>query len=290
MAYLNPPLRYRVPAAPSDALQFQRGLEKTPVKKVQRKLTVKFKHIFLFFFILVAFFFALMKFYLFLITWSELNVKRTQVLCRHEFVARDIQALLDASHLGNLLLVDITGLQGRIKSHRWVKEARLRKVFPSSLKIEIKEREPAAILKIGPSFLLIDEEGVALERLAAPEEASLPLLLDSSHFSVYSKEKLTLAWECLKSLTAEEKAGIVALDLSQNDSVSLYLKDQRTKIILGSEGFSQKLKFYQSNRERLETQYGPLDYVDLRFDDRIYLKPVEIQQVAGLANSKAEGK
>jgi hypothetical protein len=82
----------------------------------------------------------------------------------------------------------------------------------------------------------------------------------------------------------------VALDLCQNDSVSLYLKDQRTKIILGSEGFSQKLKFYQSNRERLETQYGPLDYVDLRFDDRIYLKPVEIQQVAGLANSKAEGK
>jgi cell division protein FtsQ len=291
MAYLNPPLRFRSPAAQSDALQYQRGLEKTPVKKIQRKLSVKFKHIFLFFFVLAAFFFALTKAYLFLITWSELKVKRIQVVCPHDSVARDIQAMVDPSSLGNLLLVDITGLQNRIEGHRWVKEARLRKVFPSSVKIEIKEREPAAVLKIGQSFMLIDEQGVVLERLAAPDAAGLPLLMDSSSFNSFNKEKLTLAWECLKSLTAEEKAEIAALDLSRSDSVGVYLKDQPTQIILGSEGFSQKLKYFQQEREGMESQYGPLEYVDLRFDGRIYFKPVETQQqVAALSDSKSEDK
>jgi len=291
MAYLNPPLKFRSQATQGDALQFQRGLEKTSVKKIQRKLSVKFKHIILFFFVLAAFFFALMKAYLFLITWTELKVKRIQVLSPHDSVARDIQAMVDPASLGNLLLVDIAGLQSRIESHRWVKEARLRKVFPSSLKVEIKEREPAAVLKIGQSFMLIDEQGVVLERLAAPEETGLPMLTDSSSFSSFNKEKLTLAWECLKSMTAEEKADIAALDLTRSDSVSVYLKDQPTQIILGSEGFSQKLKSFRQEREGLESQYGPLEYVDLRFDGRIYFKPMETQkQVAALSDSKSEDK
>jgi cell division septal protein FtsQ len=290
MAYLNPPLRYRSPSAQSESLQFHRGLEKVPVKKVQRKLTVRFKHIFLFFFLLAAIFYAITRFYLFLITWKDLNVTRTQILCRRDFVAGDIRSLLDASKLGNLLLLDIAGLQSRIEGHRWVKEARLRKVFPSSLRIEIKEREPAAVLRIGQSHLLIDEEGAVLERYPGPVETSLPLLLDSFRFQTRYQEKLALAWECLKSLTAEQKAGVEALDLSRSDCVSLYLKDRPTQILLGDNNFSQKLNFYNSDRDKLESQYGILEYVDLRFKGRIYLKPVDTQEVAALANSKMEGK
>jgi cell division septal protein FtsQ len=271
-------------------LQFHRGLEKVPVKKVQRKLTVRFKHIFLFFFLLAAIFYAITKFYLFLITWKDLNVTKTQILCRRDFVAGDIRALLDASKLGNLLLLDIAGLQTRIEGHRWVKEARLRKVFPSSLRIEIKEREPAAVLRIGQSHLLIDEEGAVLERYSGPVETSLPLLLDSSQFQTCYQEKLALAWECLKSLTAEQKAGVEALDLSRGDCVSLYLKGRPTQIMLGDNNFSQKLNFYNSDRDKLESQYGILEYVDLRFKGRIYLKPLDTQEVAALANSKMEGK
>jgi cell division septal protein FtsQ len=290
MAYLNPPLRYRSPSVQSESLQFHRGLEKVPVKKIQRKLTVRFKHIFLFFFLLAAIFYAITRFYLFLITWKDLNVTKTQILCRRDFVAGDIRSLLDASKLGNLLLLDIAGLQSRIEGHRWVKEARLRKVFPSSLRIEIKEREPAAVLRIGQSHLLIDEEGAVLERYSDPVETTLPLFLDSFRFQTRYQEKLALAWECLKSLTAEQKAEVEALDLSRSDCVSLYLKGRPTQILLGDNNFSQKLNFYNSNRDKLESQYGILEYVDLRFKGRIYLKPVDTQEVAALANSKMEGK
>ena len=68
MAYLNPPLRYRPPSAGSRSERFQRGLEKAPVKKVQRKLKLKLGHILLFFLLFSGFFFLLTKFIIFLIT------------------------------------------------------------------------------------------------------------------------------------------------------------------------------------------------------------------------------
>src|SRR3990170_2558614 len=162
MVTLNPPLKHRILPTYGEPLEFKRGLEKVPVKKIQRKLNVRWKHIVLFFLVIAGFFFGLMKAYLYLINCDDFAVKKTEIACRQEFVGRDIRALLDA--------------------HRWVKEARLRKIFPSTLKVEITEREPAAVLKTGENFLMIDRGGVWLERLAAREDANLPLLLDSASF------------------------------------------------------------------------------------------------------------
>lgn len=282
MASINPSIKLRVFAA-GESRQFQRGLEKVQVRKIQRKLTVKFKHIFLFFFLLAAIFYSIFKLYLYLITCDDFQVTRTSVLYQRDFVKRDIQALLDASKLGNLFLLDIRRLQDRIEDHRWVKEARVRKSFPSSLKIEIKEREPAAVLEVGSSYILIDEEGAFLERLASREDINLPLLRDSGNFQTRYQEKLKLAWACLKSLTQKDISGLDALDLSRSGSVSVYLQDVPTRLVLGDSGFAEKLRFFQSYRERLESEHGPLEYVDLSFDGRIYIKSLPTMASAALA-------
>lgn len=280
MATLNPPLKFRSSASYGESMQFQRGLEKIPVKKIQRKLTVSFKHIFLFFFIVMAIFYGLMKFTIFLITWDELEVRRTQVSSEHDFVTRDLESLFETSKLGNLLVLDIARLQDQIERHRWVKEARLRKIFPSTLKVEIKERIPWGILRAGGSLLLIDRDGVTLEHLTAREEADLPLLIDSADFRTAYKEKLAMAWECQGSLVPEDQALVDTIDLSQSDSVSLVLKGQLTRLILGTDRYSEKLKFYLSSKDRLEGEYGLLEYVDLRFTDRIYFKTSPVLQTA----------
>ncbi len=288
MATLNPTLKYRPAPAYSAAGRFQRGLEKIPVKKVQRKLTLKLKHIIFFFLLFVGLFFLLMKAYLFLITWEELNVKRTDIFCRLDFIALDFAPLLDASRLGNLLVLDMASLQNRIEAHRWVKQARLRKVFPSTLRIEIEERRPAAVLRVGQANLLIDEQGVLLEQLNSREESPLPLFVDASEFQDHYQEKLNLAWTCLNSLPAEIREEVESLDLSQMDSLSLTFKDRPTRLILGAERFLEKIQFFLDTADRLESENGPLEYVDLRFDDRIYFKPLAILGQAAPLNSPEE--
>jgi cell division septal protein FtsQ len=288
MPILNPPLKHRVLPAFGEPLEFKRGLEKVPVKKIQRKLNVRWKHIVLFFLVIAGFFLLLAKVYLYLINCDDFTVKKAEIACRQEFVGRDIRALLDASKLRNLLLLDIGRLQARVEAHRWVKEARLRKVFPSTLKIEIMEREPAAVLKTGETYLMIDRDGVWLEPLAAREDANLPLLLDSASFKDDYQEKLDLAWRCLDALTPEQRLEVEALDLTEPGSVSVYLVGQTTRLILGGERFSERLSFIRSYKETMEGQNGPLEYIDLRFDDRIIFKPLPVVEMAAVPNPHQE--
>jgi cell division protein FtsQ len=288
MATLTPSLKHRIFPAYGEPLEFKRGLEKVPVKKIQRKLNVRWKHIVLFFLAIAGFFFGLTKGYLYLINCDDFAIKKAEIACRREFVGQDIRALLSASKLHNLLLLDIGSLRSRIEAHRWVKEARLRKIFPSTLKVEITEREPAAILKAGESLLMIDRDGVWLEQLALREDANLPLLLDSSSFGDGYQDKLALAWKCLDALTPDQRLEVEALDLSEPENVSLYLLGQTTRLVLGSERFSERLSFIQSYQETMESQNGPLEYIDLRFDDRIIFKPLPAVEMAAVPNPRAE--
>ena len=290
MAYLNPPFRFRPPAAASEPALFQRGLEKAPVKKIQRTLVVRPAHLAGFFLLTAAIFLALAKAYLLLITTSEFDVRTTRVLSNREFVASDIKAMADPSQLGNLLALDIGKLKSLIESHPWVREARLRKVFPSEVRIEITEREPAAVLKAGGSYLVVAEDGVVLGRPAPDTDLGLPLLVDAGGFQDRYHEKLSLAWQCLRSLTADELASVESLDVSRIDSPSLILKGQPTRIILGPERFAEELREYLANRGDWESRGGPLEYVDLRFNDRVYFKPLPPMELAALNLPKEESE
>jgi len=288
MATLNPTIKQRVLPGFGEPLEFKRGLEKVPVKKIQSKLTVRSKHIVLFFLAIAAFFFGLERAYLYLISCDDFVVKKTEIACRREFVGRDIRALLDASSLRNLLLLDIGRLRDRLEAHRWVKEARLRKVFPSTLRIEITEREPAAVLKAGENYLLIDRDGVWLEALSAREDVQLPLLVDSASFKDNYQGKIGLAWKCLDDLTPDECREVDSLDLSESATVSAYLQGQTTRLILGGERFSERLSFIRSYKQTMEAQNGPAEYIDLRFDDRIIFKPLPAVELAAVPNPLQE--
>ncbi len=276
MAYLNPSLRFRPPATANESSRFQRGLEKVPVKKVQRKLKLKLRHILFFFSLFVGLFFGLTKFYLFLITWEELDVKSVQISCPLGHVVRDLELLLDPARLGNLLVLDLSLLHQRIEAHRWVKEARLRKAFPSTLRVEIKERVPVAVLMTHSSLALIDKEGVILEPLLAREESPLPLLIDSADFKHHYQEKLNMAWACLEAISPTIRMSIDSLDLSRPDGITLVFKNRPTRLLLGTDRFQEKIEFFHRTLDKLENVNGPLEYMDLRFDDRIFIKPLPV--------------
>lgn len=268
--HISPAFKYRVNSTYSRSMQLRRGKGRVKTKKTQKKIRLKFKHIFLYLFFLGGIFFFIQQSYLFLISWDKLDVKEIKIDCRSPELKDAVRQFFNGKKIGNILLLDISQLQGTLTAHRWIKEARVRKIFPSSLKIEIKERTPAAILQKEYLFL-IDEEGVQLEKTLSREKVNLPLLVDSNNFEKDYKEKLKLAWECLSSFSLLEKEQIESLDLSDYGNVTIQLKENHTRLILGSDQFSQKLRFFQAYSAKL-AQFGPLDYVDLRFQDRLYIK------------------
>lgn len=271
--HINLPFDYRTNTLPSRSLQFQRGKGKVKLKKIQKKIRLKFKHIFFFFLFLGGIFYLVQRFYLFLISWDHLKVKQIEIVCNKPQGEEEIERFFDGRKLGNILLLDIGQLQEAFTDISWVKEVQVRKIFPSSLKINIKERRPFAILKKEEENLyLIDKDGVELEKIDSAEYRHFPLLIDSRYFKSDYEEKIKLAWECLNSFSPSEKEQIEALDLSDYGNVTVLLKKTQTKLILGSGRFGQKLKQFQSFGDKL-SQYGALEYVDLRIEDRLFIKP-----------------
>jgi len=267
---VNPTLRHRIRSSFPEAFYFQRREEEVKRKKIQRRVKLKLFHILLFFLLLGGTFYSIQRIYLFLISWDNLNVKETIIVCSKSEVREEIQQSLKGKNLGNIFLLDIGHLQEAIRAFRWVEEVRVRKIFPCTLNIEIKERTPFALLK-KESLDLIDRWGVELEKVESEETMELPVLIDSNEFQKDFKEKLKLAWECLSSLSPSEKNLIEVIDLTDCENITVQLKNDETRLVLGNDQYSAKLKLFAAYRAELE-KFGELEYADLRFPRRLYFK------------------
>lgn len=287
--YFNPVFKQRVNPYSPEPIQFQRSSGKVKRKKIQRKIRLRVRHILFFFILQMGIFVAIQQTYLFLMTWDKLTIEDVEIVTQRPEVKAEIQSLLEGKKLGNILLLDIEHLRKHLTAPRWVKEVRVRKILPSTLRIETKERIPVALLKKNDAIYLIDKQGTLLERVERGIEINLPLLMDRGNFTKNYEEKLTLAWECIQNLSPEEKDELDVLDLSEHENITVQLKNNRTKLILGDTGFSHKLKLFHKFRAKLEV-YGDLDYVDLRLEDRIYIRPMRNPFTHGLvprANKEA---
>jgi len=227
------------------------------------------------FLFLATFFLALQQLSLFLITWDRLNVTEIDIVCGKSEITEEVRDVLSRKNFGNILLLDIGRLQDALTDHRWIKKVRVKKIFPSSLRIEIEERIPEALVK-KENFYLIDRDNVELEKVDPQSKPELPLLIDKNYFRQNYDQKMDLAWRCLEELSPEEREKIEILDLSEYENLSLKLKESGTWLILGNDRFAEKLRLHQKNRARLQ-KYGTLEYVDFRFQDRMIIKPLQKQ-------------
>ncbi|MFB0565682.1 MAG: cell division protein FtsQ/DivIB [Candidatus Aminicenantaceae bacterium] len=286
---LSTPYRSRTDIFSYEPMHFQRGkkTKKFDKKRIKKKINLKFKHVLFCFTFLVGTFYFIQQSYLFLISWDYLEVNEINIICSNEEVKNNIVTLLKKKNLANILLLDIGYLQQSIGEHRWIKETYIRKVFPASLRIEIKLREPVAVVK-KEDLYLIDKSGIKLEKISSPENLRLPLLIDSKNFRNNFTEKLARAWECLNSLSAVEKDEIKVLDLTYHGWTTLHLKDKKTRLIVGYENISPQLKFFNEHHNDLESRFGSLEYIDLRFEDRFYIKPFQSRDKSIIPNSKKE--
>jgi cell division septal protein FtsQ len=272
-SHISMTFRSKGHTAISDTMHFRRKDKQTKTKKMKKKIKIKARHFVICFLFVGGLFFGVQRAYLFLISWDKLNVTRIDIQCTREGVRNDIERFFQGKYLGNLLLLDIGTLKENILRHPWIKEVHMRKSFPSSVNILIKERIPVALMK-SESLYLIDKDGIKLQKVDPQYPGQFPIFIDNKNFAHDTQAKLDLAWACLDSLQKRDQIEVAFVDLSEYDNVRIKLKGVSTWIIFGHDRFEEKMEFFLARQNVLQ-QYGPLEYVDLRFKDRLYIKPHE---------------
>jgi cell division protein FtsQ len=87
----------------------------------------------------------------------------------------ELQSFLTARLGQNIFTIDLKFLAQRLKAYPWIKSAVIRRELPSALRVEIVERQAAAVLRLEQAYL-VDEDGVVFKRIDRGDPVDLPAL------------------------------------------------------------------------------------------------------------------
>jgi cell division septal protein FtsQ len=169
----------------------------------------------------------------------------------------------------------------------------MRRVLPGTIAVAISEREPMGIGRLGGDLYLIDQEGTIIDEFGPNyAEFDLPIIdglagppRDGS--PLIDEARAALAARLLSSL---ERRPDLARRVSQVDvrdvrDAVVILKDDPALVRLGDDQFVERLQSYLDLAPALRERVADIDYVDLRFDERIYVRPQ-----ASVLRSQAQGR
>lgn len=226
--------------------------------------------------------------------WLVTQVIELDMLQAQQIVVRgnyrlsngEVLALLDGLHGESLLIADLDAWRDRVMSSPWVRDASLRRVLPSTVEVAIEERKPLGIARMGSELYLVDDYGTIIDEYG-PTYADLDLpIIDGlssrpSTSPAADASRAALARRVLEATRLKSVAARISqIDVTDARNAIVLLDGDPTSIRLGDGQFLERLQSYLELAPALRERVPDMDYVDLRFDQRVYVRPA-IRQKAG---------
>jgi cell division protein FtsQ len=193
----------------------------------------------------------------------------------------EVEAIVVGLRDRSILTAQLARQRTLLLASPWVADASLRRVLPSTVEITIVERSPIGLCRIGDRLYLVDGEGAVIDELG-PQYADLDLpVIDGLAYGARGGQPLID--ETRAALAARLLAGIASrpelarrvsqIDVRDAHDAVVMLDDDAAKIHLGESQFVERLQAYVELAPALRARVPEIDYVDLRFDERVYVRP-----------------
>jgi cell division protein FtsQ len=232
------------------------------------------------------------------------HVDQINVRGNHRLSKGEVLAMLQSLRGRSVLSVDLAQWRQALMGSPWIADASLRRTLPSTVDVVILERAPLGIGRINGSLYLVDDRGSVIDDYG-PNYADLDLpIIDG--LSGLSEEtsgaqpgaespdvyRALLARRLLDALRVRNmQAQISQIDVSDSRNAVVLLDGDPTLLRLGNERFVERLQSYHELAPALRERVPAIDYVDLRFDERVYVRPAREMQAppGGAKTAPAKG-
>jgi cell division septal protein FtsQ len=210
------------------------------------------------------------------LTVSKITVQGNQRMSRGE-----VLGLLDGLSGASIVMTDLESWRQKLLASPWVADAAIRRMFPGTLAVSITERHPIGIGRIKGTLFLIDRTGTLIDEFG-PNYADLDLpIIDGIGVNVEAdgsadEARAALAGRLMSDL--ERRPGMAArvsqIDVSDRRNAVVLLKGDTAFLRLGDERFSERVQVYLDLLPALRERMPGIDYVDLRFGERVVVRPL----------------
>lgn len=213
---------------------------------------------------------------LFLVS-RELTIKQICFIGNKHVTEKEIISIIGVKEGHSIIYPSSRTIYKRLKQIPWIKDAIIRKDLNGTLTIYIKESTPVAIAIVNEKAYLIDYEAQVLEDFTEKLQHSqifLPIIKDIDPF----KDTNTLS-EAVKLLNFINSKGYVksqdeiTITGKNPDSLTIYING--FQIIVGQGDFELKFAKYILINKEIQKRGLNVQYIDLRFPDRVIVKPVQ---------------
>jgi cell division protein FtsQ len=217
----------------------------------------------------------------FVVRAAPLQVGRIAVSGNVRLSTAEVQALVRGLYGRSILTADLDASRRHLLESAWVADAALRRVLPSTIEVRVVERQPIGISRLGNQLYLIDRSGAVIDEFGPRyREFDLPIVDGLIRSRKKGKpaidaDRATLAARVLDSVSTRKAIArrLSQIDVTDTHDVVVLLEGDPALLHLGAERFVERLQSYLEVASALRDRVPDIDYVDLRFDDRVYVKP-----------------
>lgn len=216
------------------------------------------------------------------LTADALTINRITVSGTHRMSPGEVLALLQGMRGASMVTADLDAWRRKLLGAPWVADAAIRRVFPGTVAVAISERDPLAIGRIGDALYLIDQRGTIIDEFGPSyAEFDLPIVdglaaAPGDGGEVIDERRALLAARLLEDLQERPALAqrISQIDVSDVRDAVVILKGDQALVRVGGERFAERVQAYLDLAPRLKEIVPQMDYVDMRFDERVYVRPV----------------
>jgi cell division septal protein FtsQ len=209
---------------------------------------------------------------------SLLDVTRIAIHGTVRLSPAEIEALLTGLRGENILRVDFEQYRRQVMESPWVASVSLARVLPSTVDVQITERQPIAIARLAQQLYLVDGTGVIIDAYGPQyRDFDLPIvdgLIEGGGRGAISPARVETTMRLLAALDERPdlRARVSQIDIADARDAVVLLGDETARLHLGDRDFVSRLQMWLEIAPTLHEQMSEIDYVDLRFGTQVFAR------------------
>jgi len=206
----------------------------------------------------------------------------------NHFVARAAVVALFQRDMGrSIVLVPLGARRQAIDQIPWVEQARVERILPNRLRVEVTERRPLAFLRAGPTLMLVDLQGVILEAQPsspAGDTFAFPVVTGLSEAQPQDDRRQRMQlydrfMQDLESVRPGASDHVSEVDLADAGDLRAVMTGLggdaagAVAIHFGDADFAAKYRLLAANFPQWQAKAGRIESIDLRYQRQVVINP-----------------
>lgn len=196
-------------------------------------------------------------------TTERLAIETIEIAGAFRVSEDDIHDLAGIEEGDNILSFRESVVAGKIRRNPWIKEVDISRGLPSTVTIEVTEREPLALVKLDAMYVM-DTSGVVFKKYSPEDGLDLPVITGLSADGLREttgelEEGLLDLMRTLKGREGFNLAKVSEIHADRVFGLSVYTLDDGVRLDVGLQGFSPKLESFE---KILKTRGGSLNGIE----------------------------